>query len=205
MTWAGQMRSAGPARTVSSPNVTARLTVLSGPSGVGKGTVVAAVRRLHPHIWVSVSVTTRHPRPGEIDGVQYRFVTRAEYEQLVRNDLLLEHAEFAGNGYGTPRRAVAERLAQGRPTLLEIDLQGARQVRAHDAAAQLVFLRPPSWRELEHRLRNRGTEPAVVVQTRLVRAKQEMAAVAEFDAVVTNDNVERAAAELVGLIESACP
>lgn len=171
---------------------------------MGKGTVVAAVRRRHPHIWVSVSVTTRSPRPGEVDGVQYRFVSRAEYDELVATRALLEHAEFAGSGYGTPRVPVVERLAAGAPTLLEIDLQGARQVRAADANAQLVFLSPPSWTELEHRLRNRGTERDAVVRTRLARAREEMAAVSEFDAVVVNDDVERAAAQLVGLIESAC-
>ncbi len=162
----------------------ARLTVLSGPSGVGKGTVVAAVRRRYPHIWVSVSVTTRAPRPGEVDGVQYHFLSRAEY------------------GYGTPRAAVQDRLAAGKPTLLEIDLQGARQVRARTADAQLVFLSPPSRAELEHRLRGRGTENGEDVRTRLERAEQEMAAVAEFDAVVVNDDVERAAEQLVRLIEA---
>lgn len=184
--------------------MTARLTVLSGPSGVGKGTVVAAVRRRHPHIWVSVSVTTRTPRPGEVDGVQYRFVSRAEYDALVADDALLEHAVFAGNGYGTPRAPVEQRLAAGVPTLLEIDLQGARQVRARAADAQLIFLSPPSSVELEHRLRGRGTEDGAVVLTRLERAEHEMAAVTEFDAVVVNDDVERAAAELVALIEAAC-
>ncbi len=181
-----------------------RLTVLSGPSGVGKGTVVAAVRRRYPHIWVSVSVTTRLPRPGEVDGIEYHFLSRAEYDELVAADALLEHAEFAGNGYGTPRAAVQERLAAGNPTLLEIDLQGARQVRARTADAQLVFLSPPSHEELEHRLRGRGTENGEDVRARLERAKQELAAVAEFDVVVVNDDVERAAEQLVRLIDSAC-
>src|SRR5438309_11162938 len=114
-----------------------RLTVLSGPSGVGKGTVVAAVRRSYPHIWVSVSATTRAPRPGERLGVEYYFVDRAEFARMVRDGELLEHAEFAGNLYGTPRRAVLEHLEQGVPALLEIELQGARQVRAAMPEAQL--------------------------------------------------------------------
>jgi guanylate kinase len=172
---------------------------------VGKGTVVEAVRRRHPHIWISVSVTTRAPRPGEIDGVQYHFVTRARYDELVAADALLEHAEFAGNGYGTPRAPVEERMAAGAPTLLEIDLQGARQVRARAADTQLVFLLPPSRRALEYRLRSRGTEDAAIVRTRLERAEEELAAVDEFDAVVVNDDVERAAAELVRLIDGARP
>jgi guanylate kinase len=182
----------------------ARLTVLSGPSGVGKGTVVAAVRRRHPSIWVSVSVTTRAPRPGEINGVHYRFVSTAEYDRMVAAGELLEHATFAGNGYGTPREPVEERLRQGLPTLLEIELQGARQVREQDPSAQLVFLLPPSWAELEHRLRARGTETEAVVAARLALARLEMGAAGEFDVQVVNDDVERAAAELVALVQSAC-
>ena len=123
----------------------ARLTVLSGPSGVGKGTVVAEVRRRHPEVWVSVSATTRRPRPGEVDGVHYHFVTDTEFDRLIAEDGLLEWAEYAGNRYGTPAAPVRERLAAGAPALLEIELQGARQVRARDADAQLVFLAPPSW------------------------------------------------------------
>lgn len=180
-----------------------RLTVLTGPSGVGKGTVVQKVRQLHPHVWVSVSCTTRVPRPGERNGVEYRFVTRERFAEMVAAGEMLEHAEFAGNLYGTPRAPVLERLAAGVPTLLEIDLQGARQVRAAMPDAQLVFLAPPSWAELERRLTGRGTEPEAVIAARLEQARIELAAAEEFDAVVVNDDVTRAAAELVGLIESA--
>ncbi|HEX5494264.1 MAG TPA: guanylate kinase [Mycobacteriales bacterium] len=178
----------------------ARLTVLSGPSGVGKGTVVEAVRRHHPEVWVSVSVTTRRPRPGETDGVEYHFADRAEFLRMVADGELLEWAQYADNLYGTPRRPVTARLATGRPALLEIDLQGARQVRDRVAEAWLVFLAPPSWEELERRLVGRDTEPADVVARRLAQAKVEMGAESEFDAVVVNDDVERAAAELVQLI-----
>ena len=181
-----------------------RLTVLSGPSGVGKGTVVAAVRERHPQVWVSVSCTTRAPRPGERDGVEYRFVTREEFGRMVAAGELLEHAEFAGNLYGTPRQPVLDRLADGVPALLEIELQGARQVRAAMPDTFLVFLAPPSWAELERRLAQRGTEPDEVVAQRLSRAQVEMAAEGEFDEVVVNDDVQHAAAELVRLIEAAC-
>ena len=179
--------------------------MLSGPSGVGKGTVVSAVRRSHPQIWVSVSVTTRTPRPGEIDGVHYRFVSDAQFRRMAANGELLEYAIFAGNGYGTPRAPVELRLREGLATLLEIELQGARQVRARDPNAQLVFLLPPSWAELEHRLRGRGTETDAVVAARLERARLEMDAVDEFDQRIVNDDVGRAASKLVSLVQSACP
>ena len=182
----------------------ARLTVLSGPSGVGKGTVVARVRALYPHVWVSVSCTTRAPRPGERNGVEYRFVTREQFREMVDADELLEYAEFAGNLYGTPREPVRARLAEGKPTLLEIDLQGARQVRAAMPDAQLVFLAPPSWDELERRLSGRGTELSEAVAARLQQARVELAAAEEFDAVVVNDDVDRAAAAVVALIEDVC-
>jgi len=179
------------------------LTVLSGPSGVGKGTVVARVRELYPHVWVSVSCTTRAPRPGERDGVHYRFLRREQFVALVEAGELLEYAEFAGNLYGTPRVPVAERLARGEPTLLEIDLQGARQVRAAMPEAQLVFLAPPSWEELERRLCRRRTELAPAITARLEQARVELEAAEEFDVVIINDDVARAAAELVRLIEAA--
>ncbi len=177
-----------------------RLTVLTGPSGVGKGTVVRAVRAQHPQVWVSVSCTTRFPRPGERNGVDYWFVSRERFGEMVAAGELLEHAEFAGNLYGTPRDPVLQRLAAGEATLLEIDLQGARQVRAALPGARLVFLAPPSWDELERRLTLRATEPQEVVAARLEQARIELAAADEFDDVVVNDDVTRAAAELVRLI-----
>jgi guanylate kinase len=177
-----------------------RLTVLSGPSGVGKSTVVAHMRKMHPEVWLSVSATTRHPRPGEKDGVQYHFVDSDQFDKLVANGELLEWAVFAGNRYGTPRTAVQERLDRGEPVLLEIDLQGARQVRESMPEAQLVFLAPPSWDELVRRLTGRGTEPQHVIDQRLDAAKVELAAETEFDTTLVNTSVEQVAAELLALL-----
>jgi guanylate kinase len=177
-----------------------RLTVLSGPSGVGKSTVVAHIRKMHPEVWLSVSATTRHPRPGEKDGVQYHFVDSDQFDKLVANGELLEWAVFAGNRYGTPRTAVQERLDRGEPVLLEIDLQGARQVRESMPEAQLVFLAPPSWDELVRRLTGRGTEPQHVIDQRLDAAKVELAAETEFDTTLVNTSVEQVAAELLALL-----
>ncbi|MGF7238409.1 MAG: guanylate kinase [Frankia sp.] len=177
-----------------------RLTVLSGPSGVGKGTVVAAVRRRHPEVWVSVSVTTRKPRPGEVDGVEYHFVDADAFAHLAKAGDLLEHAVFAGNSYGTPRAPLMERLAHGVPCLLEIELQGARQVRAALPDGRFVFLVAPSWDELVRRLVGRDTDPPEVVERRLARAKVELEAEAEFDEVVVNDTVDAAADRLVAFM-----
>ncbi|MFF1725783.1 guanylate kinase, partial [Streptomyces sviceus] len=178
-----------------------RLTVLSGPSGVGKSTVVAHMRKEHPEVWLSVSATTRRPRPGEKHGVHYFFVTDEEMDKLIANGELLEWAEFAGNRYGTPRAAVLERLEAGEPVLLEIDLQGARQVRESMADAQLVFLAPPSWEELVRRLTGRGTEPPEVIERRLDAAKIELAAEPEFDVTLVNTSVEDVARELLALMD----
>ncbi|MQS11372.1 guanylate kinase [Streptomyces kaniharaensis] len=177
-----------------------RLTVLSGPSGVGKSTVVAHMRKQYPEVWLSVSATTRHPRPGEQNGVQYHFVDNDEFDKLIANGELLEWAVFAGNRYGTPRSAVLEKLERGEPVLLEIDLQGARQVRESMPDAQLVFLAPPSWDELVRRLTGRGTEPQDVIEKRLEAAKVELAAEPEFDTTLVNTSVEQVAAELLALL-----
>ncbi|GAA3022984.1 guanylate kinase [Streptomyces glomeratus] len=177
-----------------------RLTVLSGPSGVGKSTVVAHMRKEHPEVWLSVSATTRKPRPGERHGVHYFFVTDDEMDKLIANGELLEWAEFAGNRYGTPRAAVLEHLEAGVPVLLEIDLQGARQVRESMPEAQLVFLAPPSWEELVRRLTGRGTEPPEVIERRLEAAKIELAAEPEFDGTLVNTSVEDVARELLALM-----
>ncbi|MEJ2854481.1 MULTISPECIES: guanylate kinase [unclassified Saccharothrix] len=184
----------------SGARVRPRLTVLSGPSGVGKSSVLAELRRRGPDVHFSVSVTTRAPRPGEVDGVHYHFVDRAEFDKMVDNGELLEHAEFAGNCYGTPRAPVLAALASGRPSLLEIELQGARQVRAAMPEAQLVMLAPPSWEDLVGRLTGRGTEDPAVVARRLEIAREELAAEPEFDEVVVNDDVRSAATRLLHLV-----
>ena len=175
--------------------------MLSGPSGVGKSTVVAHMRKEHPEVWLSVSATTRKPRPGEKHGVHYFFVSDEEMDKLIANGELLEWAEFAGNRYGTPRKAVLERLEAGVPVLLEIDLQGARQVRESMPEALLVFLAPPSWEELVRRLTGRGTEPPEVIERRLEAAKIELAAEPEFDVTLVNTSVEDVARELLALME----
>jgi len=193
------------ARSDRSDVAEARLTVLSGPSGVGKDAVLAAVRRRHPDVWVSTSVTTRPPRPTETHGVEYHFVSRDRMAELIDAGELLEHADYAGNLYGTPRRPVLERLAEGRPAFLVIELQGMRQVRKLMPDAQFVFLAPPSFEELERRLVGRGTEPAEVIRQRLDQARIEMASESEFDVTLVNDEVERAADELVALIEHPVP
>jgi guanylate kinase len=180
--------------------VPARLTVLSGPSGVGKGTVAAQLRARCPWIWQSVSVTTRAPRPGEIDGREYFFASDDQFRQMVADGDLLEWAENYGNWYGTQRSPVQRRLAMGEPVLLEIDVKGARQVRAAVPDALLVFLAPPSWDELVRRLRSRGTEPHEVIIRRLEAARSELAAESEFDITLVNTSVEDVCGQLVSLM-----
>jgi guanylate kinase len=175
-----------------------RLTVLAGPTAVGKGTVAADIRSRYPTIWLSVSVTTRAPRPGEEDGVHYHFVDESRFDQLVESGQLLEWAVVHGrHRYGTPRHPVDDVLRQGRPALLEIDLQGARQVRESMPGAFFVFLKPPSLDELVRRLVGRGTESSEERERRLRTAEVEMAAESEFDVTIVNDDVHRATDELV--------
>ncbi|AZC13958.1 guanylate kinase [Microbacterium sp. ABRD28] len=177
-----------------------RLIVLAGPTAVGKGTVATHIKTHHPEILLSVSATTRAPRPGERDGEHYYFVDDVEFDRLIAEGQLLEWATVHNSHrYGTPRRPIEEALATGRTVLLEIDLQGARQVRAAEPSATLVFLLPPSWDELVNRLVGRGTEGAEERARRLRTARVELAAQSEFDYHVVNDDVARAAAEVVSL------
>lgn len=170
---------------------------------MGKGTLTAWVREHHPDIWISVSVTTRARRPGEVEGVHYRFVTDEQFDRLVAEDALLEWAVVHGGArYGTPRAPVEKALAEGRAALLEIDLQGARQVRERMPGAMLVFLAPPSWGELVRRLVGRGTETAEERERRLRTARAELEAEREFDTTIVNRRIPDAAAELVELLRS---
>lgn len=172
--------------------------MLAGPTAVGKGTVSADIRERYPQVWLSVSATTRERRPGEVDGQHYHFVSDAEFDRMVAAGELLEWAVVHGvNRYGTPRRPVMEVLAAGRPALLEIDLQGARQVRERMPEALFVFLAPPSWDELVRRLVGRGTEDRAERERRLATAREELAAESEFDVTIVNHDVHAAADELV--------
>ena len=180
--------------------VLARLTVLSGPSGVGKSTVVARLRSKCPWIWQSVSVTTRPPRPAEAHGCEYFFVTDREFDEMAARGDLLESATFAGNRYGTPRAPLQERIDRGAPALLEIDVAGARQVRAAVPGALLIFLAPPSWEELERRLTSRNTESPEIINRRLAAARAELLAEPEFDITLVNTSVREVCDQLVALV-----
>ena len=167
---------------------------------MGKGTVVIGLRKRRPDIWLSVSVTTRSPRPGEVDGREYHFVSDADFDRMVADGDLLEWAAFAGHRYGTPREPVVRHLAAGVPALLEIDIEGARQVRQAVPDALLVFLAPPSWDELVRRLSGRGTEPPEVIDRRLELAAEEIEAGKEFDITLVNTSVEDVCGQLVTLM-----
>ncbi len=183
------------------------MVVLSGPSAVGKSTVVHCLREQVPDLHFSVSVTTRAPRPGEVDGVDYHFVSPTEFQQLIDNGDLLEWADIHGGLHrsGTPARPVANAAASGRPVLIEVDLAGAKAVKSAMPEAVSVFLAPPSWEALEQRLAGRGTETPDVMERRLATARAELAAQDEFDVVVVNSQLESACAELVSLLLGNAP
>lgn len=185
----------------------AQIVVLSGPSAVGKSTVVRCLRERIPDLHFSVSVTTRAPRPGEVDGVDYTFVTAERFQQLIDAGALLEWAEIHGGLHrsGTPARPVREAAGAGRPVLIEVDLAGARAVKAAMPEAMSVFLAPPSWQALETRLVGRGTESPEAIARRLQTARAELAAQDDFDKVVVNSRLESACAELVSLLVAQAP
>lgn len=179
--------------------------MVSGPSGVGKGTVVRRLLERLDHLRVSVSVTTRRPRPGERDGVDYSFVTEEGFDELIAADDLLEWAEVFGSRYGTPRRTVDEALDAGDDVILEIDVQGASRVHERAPEARLIFLRPPSQEELERRLRGRGTEDEGLLARRLEAAAWETEQAAWFDHVVVNDSLDEAATQVAAIIQASRP
>ena len=184
-----------------------RVVVLSGPSAVGKSTVVRCLRDRIPALYFSVSVTTRHPRPGEVDGVDYHFVTPTEFQDLIDRGDMLEWAEIHGGLHrsGTPARPVRDALESGRPVLIEVDLAGARAVKQALPEAVTVFLAPPSWADLERRLAGRATESPAVMARRLATARAELAAQDDFDVVVVNRQLESACSELVSLLVGTAP
>ena len=179
-------------------SIRGKLIVISGPGGVGKSTITAQLRN-DPRFWISVSATTREPRPGERDGVDYHFLTAELFQEMIETGEFLEWAQFAGNRYGTPRAPVEEWRAMGKHVILEIEIEGARQVRSREAGATLIFIAPPSWEELIRRLTSRGTDSPDRRAARLALAEQEMAAAGEFDVILVNESVEGLIAQLVSL------
>jgi guanylate kinase len=183
--------------------VTANLTVIAGPTAVGKGTVIKHILEHNPQIKLSISATTRAPRPGEVDGISYFFMTKPEFEAKIAQGEMLEWAQVHGeNYYGTPKQPVLDALEAGQSVILEIDLQGVRQVRQAWPEAKFIFIAPPSWDELVSRLRGRGTETEEQMAKRLETAKVELAAESEFDVTVINNEVAECAAKVVELMQS---
>jgi len=179
-----------------------KLIVLTGPSGVGKGTLMQKLLAQHPQLYYSVSATTRSPRPGEIDGKSYYFITPNSFQELVAQGEFLEWAEFAGNYYGTPRAAVLQQIQLGRSVILEIELAGARQIKASYPDALSIFILPPSFLELENRIRARGQDSDEAITRRLNRAKEEIKAASEFDIQIVNDNFATTLNELETILKT---
>lgn len=177
-----------------------RLIVVSGPSGAGKSTVVFKAINGRDKMCFSTSVTSRKPRPGEVDGKEYFFIDAEKFEQMVRNDELLEHAVYVGNYYGTPRKFVEDKLADGDSVFLDIEVQGARQVKEKMPDAIMIFLIPPSLGELKKRLESRGTETEETIKGRLARAREEYAEADFYDYIVVNDDIDAAANELLSIL-----
>lgn len=182
--------------------MTGSVTVVAGPSGVGKGTLIRRILATDPDLWLSVSATTRAPRPGEVDGVDYVFLSAERFNELRDTGGFLEWAQFAGNCYGTPAAPVMDRIDRGVDVILEIDLQGVRQVRANLPTARTVFISPPTIDALGSRLASRGTEDVAAIERRLAAAHDELAAAGEFDCVIVNDDVELAADQLLAWIHN---
>ena len=174
--------------------------IICGPSGVGKGTVVARLLASDPTLYFSVSATTRAPRPGEQDGKHYHFLTAEQFEQWIAEDQFLEHAQYVGNRYGTPQLYVDKAMERGQDVLLDIDIQGAEQVHRKRPDAVRIYVAPPSWAELERRLIGRGTEDMEKVRSRLERGKEEFAAAKDFDYFVINDTVDHAVGEIQAIM-----
>ena len=176
------------------------LTVLTGPSGVGKGTIVKKILESHSDVWLSISATTRKPRSGEIDGEHYFFLEKKRFKEIIDKKGFLEWASFSNNFYGTPEKIVKEKIEQGTNVLLEIELEGARQIRKSFPEALQIFLAPPNLTELEKRIRGRGTETEEAIRDRLAIANKELISSKEFDAVVVNEDIEKAFMEIEGLM-----
>ena len=177
-----------------------KLIVISGPSGAGKSTVVFKAIEGREDVCFSTSVTTRKPRPGEVDGREYFFVDLDRFREMVENDELLEHAEYVANSYGTPRAYVEEKLDAGLNVLLDIEVQGARQIHQKKPDAVMIFIIPPSLEELERRLKGRGTDTERAIEARLIRARQEYQEADFYDYIIINDDADKAARELSAII-----